>query len=124
MNPTSALVAFILLAITASLHVPGCLPDEDATIVSEAMFPVPELDNPIPRLENLTITHFTCPSRQAQTQTESPELRGLQSGIHMAGDTHNSTATSQPDMSQSSVIVISSIGRCGTVSFALSLSPL
>jgi hypothetical protein len=60
--------------------------------VSEAMFPVPDLDNPIiGLLEILTITQFTCPSRQTQTQTESPELRGSQSGIHMVGDTHNNS---------------------------------
>ncbi|KAJ7264627.1 hypothetical protein C8J57DRAFT_1623422 [Mycena rebaudengoi] len=95
MNPASALLAFILFTVVATLHVPGCLPDEDATIVSEAMFPVPDLDNPIPRLENLTITHFTCPSR-AQTQTESSELRGSQSGICMAGDTHNNSRRQSP----------------------------
>ncbi|KAJ7264664.1 hypothetical protein C8J57DRAFT_1512003 [Mycena rebaudengoi] len=86
MNPTSALVAFILLTITASLHVPGCLPDEDAATVSEAMFPVPDLDNPIiGRLEDLTITHFTCPSRQVQTKRDTHNSSRRQSPIDLCG---------------------------------------
>ncbi|KAJ7231522.1 hypothetical protein C8J57DRAFT_180034 [Mycena rebaudengoi] len=89
MTPTSALVACILLTVAAALRVPGCLPDEDATIVSEDMFPVPDIVASPFRFKNLTITHFTCPSRQALVQQEPPELRDLQSDIHMGGTHHN-----------------------------------
>ncbi|KAJ7619025.1 hypothetical protein B0H17DRAFT_1152239 [Mycena rosella] len=72
MTPTSALVVFILLTAAASLHVPGCLPDEDATIVSESIFQVPDPTTG-ETFTNLTLTYFTCPSRQAQGQSEEPE---------------------------------------------------
>ncbi|KAJ6564183.1 hypothetical protein B0H19DRAFT_1258663 [Mycena capillaripes] len=67
MTPTSALVVFILFKLAASIHAPGCLPDEDATIVSESIFQVPD-PNTGETFTNLTLTYFTCPSRQTQAQ--------------------------------------------------------
>ncbi|KAJ7281146.1 hypothetical protein C8J57DRAFT_1300949 [Mycena rebaudengoi] len=89
MTPASALVALLLLIGAASLHVPGCLPDEDATIVSEAMFEVPDIVVMPFRFKNLTITHFTCPSRQSLAQRKPSERRDLQSGIRTGGTHHN-----------------------------------
>lgn len=81
MTPTSALIAFILITAAASLHVPGCLPDEDATIVSESTFQVPDPTTHEETFTNLTLTYFTCPSRQAQAQDEQPEEHDLQNSI-------------------------------------------
>ncbi|KAJ7107781.1 hypothetical protein C8R44DRAFT_885183 [Mycena epipterygia] len=79
MTPTSVLVAFILFTVAASLHPPGCLPDEDATIVSESIFQVPN-PNTGETFTNLTLTYFTCPSRQAQAHDGQPKEGGLQTG--------------------------------------------
>ncbi|KAJ7277770.1 hypothetical protein C8J57DRAFT_1307985 [Mycena rebaudengoi] len=89
MTPASALVALLLFTGAASLHVPGCLPDEDATIVSEAMFEAPDIVAIPFRFKNLTITRFTCPSREALAQQKPSERQDLQSGIRTGGTHHN-----------------------------------
>ncbi|KAJ7261507.1 hypothetical protein C8J57DRAFT_1336424 [Mycena rebaudengoi] len=89
MTPASALVALLLLTGAASLHVPGCLPDEDATIVSEAMFEVPDIVAMPFRFKISTITHFTCPSRQALAQQKPSERQDLQGGVRIGGTHHN-----------------------------------
>ncbi|KAJ7264648.1 hypothetical protein C8J57DRAFT_1331632, partial [Mycena rebaudengoi] len=81
MIPASALVALLLLTGAASLHVP--------VIVSEAMFEVPDIVAMPFRFKNLTITHFTCPSRQAPAQQKPSERQDLQSGIRTGGTHHN-----------------------------------
>lgn len=87
MTPTSALVAFLLFDVAASLtNDPGCLPDEDAIVVSESMFLVPDPNN-FELLTNLTLTHFTCPSRQAQDQApnETALKRQSQTPVDLCG---------------------------------------
>ncbi|KAF7339037.1 hypothetical protein MVEN_01979900 [Mycena venus] len=81
MTPTSALVTFILLAGAASLHVPPCLPDEDATILSQPMFPV--VDPSSLQTINLTLTYFTCPSRQVQPQNANTMKRQSQTPVDL-----------------------------------------
>ncbi|KAK7470136.1 hypothetical protein VKT23_001576 [Stygiomarasmius scandens] len=68
-----ALVALtILVTAAASLHVPGCLPNEDATIVSESTFQVPDLNSgPF----ELILTYFTCPSRERALQNGTLKRR-------------------------------------------------
>ncbi|KAJ7763419.1 hypothetical protein B0H16DRAFT_1718649 [Mycena metata] len=67
--PPSALFVFALVTVAASFqNFPGCLPDEDATIVSESLFPVADTTGPPvigEVLTNLTLTYYTCPSLQA-----------------------------------------------------------
>ncbi|KAK7043410.1 hypothetical protein R3P38DRAFT_242737 [Favolaschia claudopus] len=47
-----------------ALHVPGCAPGEDASVVSESVFQVPD-PNAGFALTNLMLAYFTCASRQA-----------------------------------------------------------
>ncbi|KAF7335635.1 hypothetical protein MVEN_02218400 [Mycena venus] len=78
MNPTSTLIGFILFAVATALqNVPGCLPDEQATVVTQSIFSVPDPTAPPgPGLfTNLTLTYFTCPSRQAPAQSNQPPIQ-------------------------------------------------
>ncbi|KAJ7454211.1 hypothetical protein FB451DRAFT_1184962 [Mycena latifolia] len=83
MTPTLAFVAFILLTVASSAHLPGCLPDEDATIISESIFQVPDPTTTGVPFTNLTLTYFTCPSRQAQVQ--HAQLDERQAPIDLCG---------------------------------------
>ncbi|KAJ6477005.1 hypothetical protein C8R45DRAFT_368719 [Mycena sanguinolenta] len=59
------LVLAALYTLAASLqNLPGCLPGEQANIVSQTRYSVPDLPTGIP-LTNATATLFTCPSREA-----------------------------------------------------------
>ncbi|KAJ7192399.1 hypothetical protein GGX14DRAFT_406350 [Mycena pura] len=93
MFPTSALVLFVLFTAATSLHAPGCLPDEDATIVSQAMFPAPDPNTGLETLTNLTLTFYTCPSRQAQTQPGQSETPIDICGIMDSSAVFSSTIT-------------------------------
>ncbi|KAJ7765949.1 hypothetical protein DFH07DRAFT_359440 [Mycena maculata] len=81
MTSTSALVAFILFAVVASLNVPGCLPDGDATIVSEAIYQVPDPNTGLETFTNLTLVYFSCVSSQpeeSKRQSQTPiDLCGI-----------------------------------------------
>ncbi|KAJ7059414.1 hypothetical protein C8F01DRAFT_1231908 [Mycena amicta] len=82
---TSALFAFLLLTETMSLNVPGCLPDEDATITSQSIYSVPDPTINIGGFTNLTMTFFTCPSRQ----TRGRALQERQTPIDICGPINN-----------------------------------
>ncbi|KAJ7121822.1 hypothetical protein C8R43DRAFT_1150635 [Mycena crocata] len=60
------LLPFLLLlaTATAALHAPGCLPDEPATITSQSVFQVPDPTTSGEPFTELTLTGFTCASRQ------------------------------------------------------------
>jgi hypothetical protein len=88
MTPTSALVAFILLGVATAFHVPGCLPDEDVTILSAPVFPV--IDPTTETFTNLTITYFTCPSRQAQASERQSQTSIELCGIMESGQVFDS----------------------------------
>jgi hypothetical protein len=83
MTPTSVLIIFMLVASAASLHAPGCAPGKFATIVNQTILVVPDTTPRSQEFINLTLTYFTCPSRQAQAgaQDERPEERDLQNDI-------------------------------------------
>jgi hypothetical protein len=53
------------------------------------MFEVPDIVVMPFRFKNLTITHFTCPSRQSLAQRKPSERRDLQSCIRTGGTHHN-----------------------------------
>ncbi|KAJ7758047.1 hypothetical protein B0H16DRAFT_659271, partial [Mycena metata] len=51
---------------TSFINAPGCFPDEVATVVSESIYPVVLQAPPVTgEVANLTLTFYTCPSRQA-----------------------------------------------------------
>ncbi|KAJ7763483.1 hypothetical protein B0H16DRAFT_1527954 [Mycena metata] len=62
-------IVFTRLAAGATpsfINAPGCLPDEVATVVSESIYPVVLQAPPVTgEVANLTLTFYTCPSRQA-----------------------------------------------------------
>ncbi|KAJ6453332.1 hypothetical protein C8R45DRAFT_1223189 [Mycena sanguinolenta] len=66
MHLASTLVPFALFTVAASLqNVPGCLPDEQAIIVSHSVFDdIPILPAGVGGFTNATITFFTYPSRE------------------------------------------------------------
>ncbi|KAJ7210808.1 hypothetical protein GGX14DRAFT_394433 [Mycena pura] len=80
MAPTSALLAFMFLAVAVSLNVPTCPPGEQANVISESIFPVvfPFGNGPI---INLTLTVFTCPSLQNHRAQARRGALKRQSGI-------------------------------------------
>ncbi|KAF7351741.1 hypothetical protein MSAN_01607300 [Mycena sanguinolenta] len=63
----SILAPFTFFVVAASLqNVPGCLPGEKATIVSQSVFgDIPILSPGVGGVTNATITFFTCPSRDS-----------------------------------------------------------
>ncbi|KAJ7196219.1 hypothetical protein GGX14DRAFT_403420 [Mycena pura] len=65
------IVGFILFLMVASIQWPGCLPDEEVTIVENSSFPV---FFPTGKTSNLTVTAFTCPSRQALAEPEGAPI--------------------------------------------------
>ncbi|KAF7350098.1 hypothetical protein MVEN_01311900 [Mycena venus] len=71
MLPALTFIPFILFSVVTSVQFPGCLPDEDATIVENPSFPV---FSPTGQITNLTLTYFTCPSRQAQAEPEGAPI--------------------------------------------------
>ncbi|KAJ7818626.1 hypothetical protein B0H13DRAFT_1922176 [Mycena leptocephala] len=82
MSLTSPL-AFAFDLLTAQIavalsNVPGCLPDETATIVLQSIFQVPDLI--VGGFANLTVTNFkvTCPSREASAALPK---RGILDGV-------------------------------------------
>ncbi|KAJ7187271.1 hypothetical protein C8R46DRAFT_1025159 [Mycena filopes] len=66
-SPAAFTVVLAAASVAAAfLHnAPGCVPDETATIFSESVFPVVLQAPPVTgQIANLTLTAYTCPSRE------------------------------------------------------------